>query len=273
MPRLKLTPRQASFVPPAGSRRPLRCVLVGGRAEYGNVRSIPDKLWKKWGIVVVRHLPPNVKSPPNPSTLDVDIAIVLVDVVSHMLSDWSKTLDVGHNIYVPSTWAKLDRALSDCGVSRVEGGLYSRPAPNGGHTEPVIVARPRQRPAPRPAPASRPAPPPWSAPASRSAPVAVDPAAPCGPPVVPGGPPVVPLVVPVTHPAPSALPPRLPAEALAAPTAPADLAAPSLSEVLRQLKVAMGAARIEHLLATLGPDGGLVVEIREIVVTNRTVRV
>lgn len=239
MAKLKLFTRQAGYVPhdPAG-RAPIRCVLVGGRPEYGNVARLPEKLWEEWGIAVIAHLPPSVKSAPQAAAFDADIAIVLVDMVSHMLSEWSKSLDVEHNVYVPAGWSKVAEALKKCGVTPVPGNAYSKPK-----KEPV------------------PSTPTWKD-ALLRAPTVSEPAQ-AAPTRAPA--PEVPMAKPQIQPPEGQQAPGNDPVTIDSP--------PPLSEVLAELKRAMQEEGVQKITATLMRDGTLTVELRKVVVTTESLEV
>lgn len=92
------------------------CVLIGGKAEYGNMRKLPGLLWKHYGIVVVDHLQGNAL--PARGEVLYDIAIVLVDLVSHGLAQWARTVsDI--TVYAPTAWSHIQIGLDEVGLERL----------------------------------------------------------------------------------------------------------------------------------------------------------
>lgn len=122
---LKLQPERADYLPPPGSkRRPLTAVIVGGKPEYGNVRKLPDLLWKEFGIAVVAH--ENGKNRRDEVKPLYDLAIGLVDLAGHGILEWGKTA-AEQTVYVPSSWSSLHMALLDVGVEPFDGETFLPP--------------------------------------------------------------------------------------------------------------------------------------------------
>jgi hypothetical protein len=163
--------------------------------------------------------------------------------VSHMLSEWSKSLDVEHNVYVPAGWSKIAEALEKCGVTPVPGNAYSKPKKQPVPSTPLwtdalrrapIVSAPPRPPAEAP-PATRPSQEPTMA--------TVDTPTPKGRTAEVGA--------PTSTPSPPA----------------------SLSDLLTELKRAMRDEGVQHVAATLMRDGTLAVELRKVVVTTESLEV
>jgi len=90
--------------------RPLKAILAGGNAVYGNVKKLPDLLWRLYGIAVITHAASigDVAGP-------YDLCIGLVDQTSHPLIAAARDASDA-NINCPSTWSKIQLALTDIGI-------------------------------------------------------------------------------------------------------------------------------------------------------------
>lgn len=125
--KLPLRPERLDWKPsdPEETRRPINCVLAGGKVEYGNVRKLPNLLWKEFGVVVTKHIAG--VSPAPETSPDFDLAIGLVDQSSHGLMEWAKSASE-QVIYCPSTWSRIKLALQEVGIEPFPGRSF-RPPP------------------------------------------------------------------------------------------------------------------------------------------------
>jgi hypothetical protein len=146
---LKLNTRRADFLPPEGSnRRPLTAVIVGGKPQYGNIRKLPDRLWKEFGIAVVAHeVGPRQRDLLKPA---YDVAVGLVDQASHGLLEWGRA-SAEKAVFVPSSWSSLSMALIAVGIEPFDGRKFVPPAED----KPVPVSEMKGT-APRPIPRATP---------------------------------------------------------------------------------------------------------------------
>jgi hypothetical protein len=132
---LTLRPERADFVcdpahpPTDGLPRPARAILVGGAAEYGNVKKLPNLLWNEYGIAIVAHV--TTSSDLRNCPRKAHFVLVLTDQTGHTIAGEVKgALEPGGKIvYAPSAWAHIAKGLADNHINPYPCRYLTPPAP------------------------------------------------------------------------------------------------------------------------------------------------